>query len=387
MSVLLKTPLRLGAMAIVFIWMAGSAVASLSPQYLAWRNGPVRWIMAPDEQRAWRALKVDEDASRFIDLFWARRDSTAGTPVNEFHDDFDQRVRYADADFQEGNKKGSMTDRGQVYIILGSPTGMQGQAGYTTQQVGGDSDSASGPDVTGNLVWTWEHADAQKFNMPRVQVVFIEKPFSDTIFRDPQRPDFFGASPVAIRKAIVNPDLKELPDWAPRGGLDPKVLRTEVVEAPTPAVVTIVTTTPVEKEPAPRPEITPGTSRLVLLHDVASIVTETDVNPFTRFTPVTLFHPSDDLGWVAQYCSVSSEEPTLRYTIRLTGKAANETINRRAGPDDLVPDRLRAVPGCYMLRGAIPLSGMSAGTYQLQVTVEDPATGRSDHVRQEFRIE
>jgi GWxTD domain-containing protein len=67
-------------------------------------------VGSPPEQRAaW-------------DRFWQRRDPLPVTEINEFRDQFFQRVRYATEAFREaGGNAGWATDRGEVYIVLGPP--------------------------------------------------------------------------------------------------------------------------------------------------------------------------------------------------------------------------------------------------------------------------
>jgi GWxTD domain-containing protein len=56
------------------------------------------------------------------DSFWARRDPLPVTEINEFRDQFFQRVRYVTEAFREpGGRAGWATDRGEVYIVLGPP--------------------------------------------------------------------------------------------------------------------------------------------------------------------------------------------------------------------------------------------------------------------------
>ena len=55
------------------------------------------------------------------DAFWAKRDPLAATPVNEFREQFFERVRIAADQFVEGGRAGWATDRGQGYIVLGPP--------------------------------------------------------------------------------------------------------------------------------------------------------------------------------------------------------------------------------------------------------------------------
>ncbi|HYI10745.1 MAG TPA: GWxTD domain-containing protein [Thermoanaerobaculia bacterium] len=380
----MKTVLALG----VLFSISVSASAALSPKYTEWREGPVQWIMSAEEMKAWKALKTDDEASRFIDLFWVRRDPTKETRRNEYRDEFMARVKASDATLVEPRKKGSMTDRGRVYIVLGDPTtgGME-LASNTRHQLGG---SAAGNSGDGNRmrgsrsVWMWTSADAQKFDMPQIEVVFIEEAGTGKVQRDPHRPDFMRAGPNAIRKAIVNPELKEVPEWALQGGLEPKtvIITTEVpVSTAAPAVEGTADPAAVAAG-GPSPA-----SKLTLLKDIWSINPELKANPFTKVAALTAFKPEDDLGWIAQYCSGSDDEPTVRYGLRLTGTAGNEVIDRVAPPDELVPDRIKAAPGCYLMRGMIPLEGMTPGAYALELSVEDPVTKASHALKQDFTIE
>lgn len=376
----------------VLLSISVGASAALSPKYTEWREGPVQWIMTADETKAWKALKTDDEASRFIDLFWARRDPTKGTRKNEYRDEFHARVKAADAMLGEPRKKGSMGDRGRVYLLLGDPSIGGAELGQNTHHQSGGN--AAGNDGDGNRMrggktsWIWEKADAQKFDMPRIEVVFIEDPGTGKVQRDPQRPDFMRAAPIAARKAIVNPELNEVPEWALQGGLEPKA---GVTTVEVPATADGKPILPASIAPSAAAAAAGGSpaSRLTLLKDIWSINPELKASPFAKLTTITAFKPEDDLGWIAQYCSGSEDEPTVRYGLRLTGTAGNgsEVIDRVAPPDELVPDRIKAAPGCYLMRGMIPLEGMTAGTYSLELSVEDPATKASHALKQDFTIE
>lgn len=395
----------LAALCLVMSFAVSGAATGPPSKYEEWRNGPVQWIMTPEEQRAWRAVSDEDEAIRFIDLFWARRDPTPGTAPNELRAEFDGRVKVADEKFGEARKRGAMSDRGRVFIVLGSPTSGTSEAGTTTRQLGvaTDKDPTGGRAMGARDVWLWEREDARKLGMPRIEVVFIETVGAKrTVYRDPSRPDFLRAAPAAIRKAVVDPTLTEAPEWAARGGLEPMTL-SFVAQTAAPTIVTearepvpvpdpvptapAVQAAPARPEPFPVKAIDSGASRLTLLRDVASIVTETKIDPFLNMKPVNVFHPQDELGWVAQYCSGNLEAPTLTFTVRLTGSAKGRMITLSAPPDELVPDRIKALPGCYLLRAAIPLDEMAAGAYQLEVKVENPGKGKSDTLKKEFRIE
>lgn len=383
--------------ALLLVFIAGSASAALSPKYDAWRNGPVQWIMTSEEQRAWRALKTDEEASTFIDLFWARRDPSPGTPTNDYRDQFYGRVGFADAKFGEGKIAGSMTDRGRVYIVLGKPTEWSVQVrNSNSAEAGTEGMTEGGTRLRATKdTWLWEREDAQRHGRPRIEVVFIQKVGTERMLRDPSRPDFMSAAPAAIANSIVNKDLTSVPEWAIFGGLDPKF-------KPAPAAAggdRVATVTVPFDAAAPAPvandRLTPvpsglstvqGASRFTLLQNVYDIDTETRNDPFTSMKTAEVFTSSDELGWATQYCA-PEEEPLVRFALLLTGTAENEVIERAAPPDEMVPDRIRSSPGCFMLRGAIPLEGMSAGAYELELSILDAKDNTVQALKRSFRIE
>ncbi|HEU4522313.1 MAG TPA: GWxTD domain-containing protein, partial [Thermoanaerobaculia bacterium] len=92
---------RLFVACVLAATIAGSAFAQLSAEYRDWANGPVKWIMTPEETANWKKVRSDADAKAFVDLFWARRDPSPGTPANEFQAEFDARVEYADRQFAQ----------------------------------------------------------------------------------------------------------------------------------------------------------------------------------------------------------------------------------------------------------------------------------------------
>src|SRR5437899_6742519 len=79
--------------------IAAAGFAQLSMAKADWARGPVQFLMTTDELSQWKAVKSDTEADQFIALFWARRDPTPGTPRNEFREDFETRVQYADQHF------------------------------------------------------------------------------------------------------------------------------------------------------------------------------------------------------------------------------------------------------------------------------------------------
>jgi hypothetical protein len=312
-----------------------------------------------------------------------RRDPSTGTAVNEFRNEFESRVAYSDQNFGEKPKRGAMTDRGRVHIVLGHGTSATTAIGQTSGQMGTDAgaDPTGGRQMGHRYIWLWEREDARKFDMGRIEVVFVEEPFSHRVQRDPRRPDFGRANPVAIRKAIVNPDLTTVPDWAAFGGLEPmaRVSREEVVTVPVAISAPPEAAAPPDDGPAVASS-TPGVSRLTLLPR-GSINARAAGDPFAVPSETT-FKSGQDVPWAVQFCSATAEVPRLKYMLYMTGPTEQRTREK-----DAKPERMTSQPGCYVLQGMVPVSKLGVGKYKLTVMIDDAVTGDSYSVKGEFGVE
>ena len=105
-----------------------------------WIDGPVRWLVTPDEKRAYADAVNPISRSELIANFWRVRDPRPDTPENEFREEFDKRAAFADARFAQDEVRGSLTDRGMVFILMGPPT----YSGRRPMKTGDDSADASG---------------------------------------------------------------------------------------------------------------------------------------------------------------------------------------------------------------------------------------------------
>jgi GWxTD domain-containing protein len=126
--------------------------------YREWARGPVRWLMLPEEERAFRRLRDDDEAARFVESFWHRRDPEPEQPeTNPFHERFEQRVAAADRLYAEGDQRGSLTDRGHALVLLGPPprlkVGQQIAPAWSPQRSG----RAPGFSVEHVRVEVWEY--------------------------------------------------------------------------------------------------------------------------------------------------------------------------------------------------------------------------------------
>ena len=87
-----------------------------------WADGPVRHLLTSEERRTFTQLYNPVSRSEFVTAFWRARDPRPETVENEFRDEFEKRVAFADSHFTDDELRGSLTDRGMVFILLGPPT-------------------------------------------------------------------------------------------------------------------------------------------------------------------------------------------------------------------------------------------------------------------------
>ncbi len=92
----------------------------LQSPYRRWLNGPVGYIITPQERAAFLKLTTDAEREQFIEAFWERRNPNPGSAYNEYKEEFYRRIAYANEHYSSGIP-GWKTDRGRIYIMYGPP--------------------------------------------------------------------------------------------------------------------------------------------------------------------------------------------------------------------------------------------------------------------------
>lgn len=87
-----------------------------------WVEGPVRFLLTPAEKEDFTHRRDPVSRSKFVEEFWRSRDPNPQTPENELRQELEKRAAFADSRFSRGETRGSTTDRGMVFILLGPPT-------------------------------------------------------------------------------------------------------------------------------------------------------------------------------------------------------------------------------------------------------------------------
>lgn len=207
--------LRLFVTAGLLVCLAATAVAQLSAENTAWGQGAYQFLMTKEETAAWKAVRTDADAKAFIDLFWARRDPTPGTPANEYRNEVEGRIQYADKNFAERRTKGSLTDRGRILVLHGAPKRVSA-TGPAAPGLSAPSSQDDGT-VTGAtqevpaVMWLYEDATTKEiFGVPRAQISFSNAS-RDEFKLDRAAVNLREAQNRAINKAITQPNLTSAP--------------------------------------------------------------------------------------------------------------------------------------------------------------------------------
>ena len=101
-----------------------------------WLDEDVRYIITPEERKAFVQMATDEERENFIESFWMRRDPTPDSIENEYKEEHYRRIAYANDRYASGIP-GWRTDRGRIYIAYGPadeieshPSGGQYQRPY-----------------------------------------------------------------------------------------------------------------------------------------------------------------------------------------------------------------------------------------------------------------
>ncbi|MGZ5431178.1 MAG: GWxTD domain-containing protein, partial [Thermoanaerobaculia bacterium] len=211
-------------LALVLLLVAAPSLAALD-KYKDWEKSPeYAYLATDDEKKEWKKIASDQDAEKFIALFWARRDPDLKTPENEFRERFDALVRKADDLFPLGRRRGALTERGKALILIGPPKSIARGPSVSTPlgeaTTGlGTQGSLQGTGVIGNagastIITQFLYEKAQL--PPWADIQSLDLKFQvDLGLGTEQFVDGIGPAKrlesKAAQMAIVNPQLKDLP--------------------------------------------------------------------------------------------------------------------------------------------------------------------------------
>jgi GWxTD domain-containing protein len=112
-----------------------------------WGDGPAQWIMTADEKKAWAALTEPNARVAFVETFWTARAAVPGPEGRTYKQEFERRVAFSDANLvQDPEKRGSLTDRGMVFVLIGAPN----WAARKPMRTGDEQDISDGLSTVGS---------------------------------------------------------------------------------------------------------------------------------------------------------------------------------------------------------------------------------------------
>jgi GWxTD domain-containing protein len=200
------------------VCLAPVADAQLSDTYADWADGPEGFLLTKKEKKEWKKVTTDAEAERFIELFWARRNPDPTSPYNAFRAEFEAKVSFADDNFGYTGRRGALSERGWVLILMGKPHGRELREPFQAQDLA-LPDTTGGETRAGRIdVWVY-YSDRlpKKFKTrgPRVIYFFYEdRPESNSFVLDRSNQESMTAMGALNRAPDVyflHPDLMEVP--------------------------------------------------------------------------------------------------------------------------------------------------------------------------------
>jgi len=140
------------------IVLAASALAEFTKNK-DWDKSPEAYFLTPAERAEWKAIASDEDADKFIALYYARR---GGEP---FKQEISRRIAAADQQFKlQRYKRGADSVRGHLLVVLGTPSRVsqsRAQEGAVDDSAGVTApgiDTRAGASAATAISYTWTYA-------------------------------------------------------------------------------------------------------------------------------------------------------------------------------------------------------------------------------------
>ncbi len=197
---------------------AGRTAAAVATDPLHFDESPAGFLMTKDDKKEWKDITTEAQAEEFIELFWAKRNPDPSQPFNTFKAQYESRVRYADDNFSCEGKRGALTDRGRVLIVIGPPHHAENRAPTETVQTMDDNPGGTDEVRANAALWAYDPARLPpnlKIKGSRLLFVFYEeKAQSNNFTLDRSHQDAtmgmraLGKAPEAY---VLHPKLTQVP--------------------------------------------------------------------------------------------------------------------------------------------------------------------------------
>ena len=197
----------------LIIFISLNLSAKNKDKYKNWIK-EVDLIITNAEKAEFKKLKKEKDKEFFIKLFWARRDPTLQTEMNEFKEEYYRRLSYIKKSFRYGYKTGIKTDMGKVYLYFSKPARVFRQDPRYEIWVYPVQPWMNLPKKTFSFVFTvvevdWIHKEEERTKEPTA-LTDSDGYVLDLAKTDSKVMKVFYSYPKAV---LLYPDLKELPEY------------------------------------------------------------------------------------------------------------------------------------------------------------------------------
>lgn len=184
-----------------------------------WDKSPeYAYLITDAEKKAWKAVKTDEEADKFLALFWAKRDPDLKTPQNEYRLRFEALVAKADELFKMGSRRGALTERGKLLVLVGPPKSMAQKVESSGSVPIGDSGMGSVGGGGTTVIYQFIYEQPQLPAWADVKSLTANFRVDTGVLTE----SLIDMGPVkriekkAVEMAMKNPDLKEPPVYKTR---------------------------------------------------------------------------------------------------------------------------------------------------------------------------
>lgn len=200
---------------------------------------PLQVLFTKEEAAGFKS-STPANQKAFADLFWARRDPTPATPVNEYRQLIEALVQYADANFKGEKMRGALTARGGTLLVYGQP---KRSARSAPSARTGSFDAMQDQAERATITWTYEGAVAKAiFGSAPVQLTFSDPLGTGEFKLARSRYDMVASQKRAVERMITQPALTTAPVFTATAAAIPSAAPAAPASPAAPAAITALTT-------------------------------------------------------------------------------------------------------------------------------------------------
>ncbi len=202
-------------LAVAGIALAASALAQLS-KYKDWDKSPEAYFLTPAERTEWKNVKSDDEAEKFIAVYYAKRGGDA------FKQEISRRIAAADQQFKmQRYKRGADSVRGRLLVVLGTPSKVaqsrsQESRGVDDSTILGIDTRSSNVSASAavNYSWTYMPDKFPSMGIPEFRAeITVDPQQGRDVLQNTQEVE--KVMSIVAEKSIVNPNATAVAAGAP----------------------------------------------------------------------------------------------------------------------------------------------------------------------------